>query len=506
MPEQFALPQGIATPAAATHTGHTPSEHPAPTAQPANTAQPVVTGQPAAGGQSVTPAHSAQTAPSASTTTGAQAPASPKLVSPQRLIDEVMGPGPANGAEALKNAGKTEHFARFAEKERRRATRPGRLHTTDVDESARIAKSQVEAFEDGGVLDEKHGGPRSERVRRHVRQLEGGEPTYTLREAGEITGMGAEAVRRMWLSLGFPTIADENERVFTNLDIMELARCAEVIEEGSLNQVAVNALLRASSHTSDRLLQWQQETLVELAGREYGFTPVEARSWVLDHFMDYERLLQEILTYSWRRQLAGLLRRSEAELSQLETANVDSLELNRAVGFIDLVSFTSRTERLNPGEFMDLIEAFDYTCRDVIVSGGGRVVKTLGDAFLFIADDVVTGANVVCDVVDALGAIPEMPAVRASLTWGPVLARFGDVFGAPVNLASRLADVASPGTILTSKQVAQILQMVAEGQFMAIGVGSPELQGLGEVAVVELRRVAAADEDFADTDFQPHLP
>lgn len=340
-----------------------------------------------------------------------------------------------------------------------------------------------------GIIEEIHGGPRSERVRRHVRSLEGGQPRFNLAEAAEMTGMPPESVRRVWLSLGYPTIVNEEDPVFTDLDIVTLAKFEEVVDEGALDEVAINALLRASSHTAERLLLWQQETLVELAGKERGLGPLEARAWVLDHFMDYERLLQDMLIYSWRRQLANLIRHTEVEVTQLEEhRNVDSLELNRAIGFIDLVSFTNRTERLAPGKFMELIEVFDYTCRDVISSAGGRVVKTMGDAFLFVTDDVVTGANVVCDINDALGAIPEMPAVRSSLTWGPILARFGDVFGAPVNLASRLADVASPGTILTSKQVSKILDLVAGDQFMMINVGSPQLQGLGEVEVVEIRR------------------
>ena len=66
--------------------------------------------------------------------------------------------------------------------------------------------------------------------------------------------------------------------------------------------------------------------------------------------------------------------------------------------------------------------------RDIIAAKGARVVKTIGDAFLFIADDLVTGAETATAIVETLRSEPGMLPVRASLVWGGVVSRFGDIF------------------------------------------------------------------------------
>ncbi|MGJ9585294.1 adenylate/guanylate cyclase domain-containing protein [Actinotignum sp. GS-2025e] len=325
----------------------------------------------------------------------------------------------------------------------------------------------------------------------YMEHLEGGLPRYTLRQAAELTNMDTEGVRRFWLALGFPSIVDEDsELVFTDGDIRAMRAMAESLGESPLTESALTSLLRASAHNVDRMLQWHVETLLELAETSGGLGPVDARRWVLDHFPDIEEFLRRTAAYTWSRQAAALLRHTEAEIAHINEDDAIP-QLPRAVGFIDIVSFTNRTERMTSRQFMEFIERFDYTCRAVITGGGGRVVKSMGDAFLFIADDIVTGADIVCDVTQALRDTPEIPAVRASLTWGPVLGRFGDVFGPSVNMASRLADVASPGTVLTSRPVATALKAVGENRFTTISVGTPTLQGLGATEVLELRRIRA---------------
>ena len=51
--------------------------------------------------------------------------------------------------------------------------------------------------------------------------------------------------------------------------------------------------------------------------------------------------------------------------------------------------------------FANFIQAFETRARDIVTANGGRVVKTIGDALLFIADDVVTGARVALGLAKA---------------------------------------------------------------------------------------------------------
>ena len=138
---------------------------------------------------------------------------------------------------------------------------------------------------------------------------------------------------------------------------------------------------------------------------------------------------------------------------------------------------------------MELIELFEHTCRDVISANGARVVKTIGDAFLFIADDLVTGADTATEIVERLRGQRGMLPVRASMVWGGVVSRFGDVFGPTVNLASRLVDISASGSVVTDKRTAEILRQLKLGRYTLVPAGSPDLKGLGKIEAVELRRM-----------------
>jgi adenylate cyclase len=77
-----------------------------------------------------------------------------------------------------------------------------------------------------------------------------------------------------------------------------------------------------------------------------------------------------------------------------------------------------------------------------------------------------------------------LPAARAGLALGPVLARGGDYFGRAVNLASRLVDAAPAGTVLAEER---LVDAISEDSTVTVEPQGPEsLKGLG---VVEVWRV-----------------
>ncbi len=327
-------------------------------------------------------------------------------------------------------------------------------------------------------------------VQRHIRSLLGGEEKYTLSQAAALAHTTPELMRRLWLAMGFPTIPDEENCVlFTDEDVTVMKRRIALLDSGLATPETLVSLIRAESHMSDRLALWQHESLVEHAERVLGLDGISARLWVLDHISDYSDFLRKQIDYAWRRHLAGLLKRSAAEVEQMDTADEGAMQLQRALGFVDMVSFTHRSNELGAAELVALVGAFEQACRDVITSCGARVVKTIGDAFLYIADDVTTGAETATKIVEELRAIPGMLPVRASLVWGGVVSRFGDVFGPTVNLASRLADVAPAGSVIVDTNTANILRALKLGLYTLVPAGSPDLQGIGKIEAFELRRL-----------------
>ncbi len=319
--------------------------------------------------------------------------------------------------------------------------------------------------------------------------LLGGPPSLTLAGLAEEAGVTLATARGFWRSLGFPDV-EPDEAVFTAQDVGALRVVAGLLERGIVDERTTTSLLRAIGHVGDRLALWQSESLVEDAARRFALDDTTARILYLDRLPDVVPELQELVAYGWRRQTAALVHRTDEEvsLSRAGDHDDDRLPLARAVGFADLVAFTRRSAGLGPRALAELVEAFEDTARDVVTAAGARVVKMLGDAVLFVADDLATGAAVSLDLLDAIRALPAELTLRSSLVWGRVLSRSGDVFGATVNLASRLADVAKPGTVLMDRASAAALAEAGLDGIALVPQYPTEVSGLGLVAPVELRR------------------
>lgn len=218
--------------------------------------------------------------------------------------------------------------------------------------------------------------------------------------------------------MGFPAIEDEeNNQIFTGFDIEMMRRHFDKLAAGQLDSNTLNSLVLGQGHMADRLVLWQYEALVEFAAATFEIDDIAARYWVMDHLDDYLLLLEDQMKYVWRRHMASFLRRTDLELRRRlpERVAPDIMPLQRAVGFIDLVAFTSKSRELGSDQLVTLIRDFEFTCRDIITTHGARLVKTIGDAVIFIADDVQTGAKVATELINALGKIEGMLPVKASL-------------------------------------------------------------------------------------------
>src|SRR5699024_12680072 len=119
--------------------------------------------------------------------------------------------------------------------------------------------------------------------------------------------------------------------------------------------------------------------------------------------------------------------------------------LQRAIGFADLVQFTRLAQDLPGTELADMGGRFEQLSRAVISVGGGRVVKTVGDEIMFLADTPEDGAQIAVSLAEAITESPELPPIRVGLAWGSMLSRYGAGVGPILNLAGRMEAVARPG-------------------------------------------------------------
>jgi adenylate cyclase len=324
-------------------------------------------------------------------------------------------------------------------------------------------------------------------------QLLGGTRAWTMRQVAADLAVELDLVRRYWQTLGLPR-ADADDHVLTADDAVALGHVLELMRDHGLEMSTVITLTRALGHTADRLALWEVEALVEDMARRYELDDVSARLLVLDRLSELAPLLEAQLVYSWRRHLAAVAGRFAAEFAELrapQTADRHALPLPRAVGFADMVSFTRVSAGLDYTDLSAFVQRFETAARDVVSAAGGRVVKTIGDAVLFVADDVATGADVALGLARAIGSEGITPPVRVSMVWGRVLSRFGDVFGPPVNLAARLADEARPSTVLVDETTAD--HLAGDPRYVLVRQQPREVQGLGAVAPVLLRWSRDAD-------------
>jgi len=80
-------------------------------------------------------------------------------------------------------------------------------------------------------------------------------------------------------------------------------------------------------------------------------------------------------------------------------------------------------------------------------------VKLIGDEVMFVVRDPAAACEVALTLVDRFANDPAVTP-RGGLAWGDILYRGGDYYGPTVNLAARVAQIAVPGELLVTTDVA----------------------------------------------------
>jgi adenylate cyclase len=125
------------------------------------------------------------------------------------------------------------------------------------------------------------------------------------------------------------------------------------------------------------------------------------------------------------------------------------------VAFADLVDYT-RVGGLLDAEEVGRIAGRLLELSTRSLTRPVQLVKTIGDAAMFVSAEVATLVTVMESLVEAIGTEGDgFPDVRVGIACGPAVTRGGDWFGTTVNLASRITDVAKPGSIVATEPVAE---------------------------------------------------
>ncbi len=160
---------------------------------------------------------------------------------------------------------------------------------------------------------------------------------------------------------------------------------------------------------------------------------------------------------------------------------------NLAIVFTDIKGFTERTSRQTLEQNQKLLATHDALLSPLFRAFGGKIVKSIGDAFLATFESPTNAVLAGVAIQDRLWAHNRaVPAdsqlqVRVAINVGEVRVEGGDVFGEPVNIAARVEGVAEAGEVTFTEAVHLSMN---KAEVPAEEVGEFELKGIpGKIKV-----------------------
>ncbi len=150
--------------------------------------------------------------------------------------------------------------------------------------------------------------------------------------------------------------------------------------------------------------------------------------------------------------------------------------------FADLAGFTALTEAMGDEDAVGVVDEFASAVRELLPQHGAEEIKLIGDAVMIRADEAGPAIKLALGLVHDVGAQHGSLSVRVGLHTGSALARSGDWFGATVNLAARVASLASGGEVLLTEQTRQAAAALDGVEFEERG--RRELRNISEPVLV----------------------
>jgi adenylate cyclase len=283
---------------------------------------------------------------------------------------------------------------------------------------------------------------------------------YTEGEVAAKTGMEVDLLRRFWRALGFADVAPDDPK-FTDLDVDALLTLRSVMELGAADVESSLQLARVIGASMARIAEAEMSP----ASRGITLGPSPGDSVVAaDRFAQLaDRTIPamgHLLEFVWRRHVQAVIRRT-----MMLRRSGDVARPVLAVGFADMVGFTTLSQQLSEEELAAVVGRFEEVARDTVTAGAGRVVKMIGDEAMFVADSVLDAARIGLALAEAYADDELLSDVRVALAVGPVLLQDGDYYGPVVNLASRMVNMAAPGSVLVTDEFHDALEQSPDFAF-----------------------------------------
>jgi len=295
-------------------------------------------------------------------------------------------------------------------------------------------------------------------------------------------------VRAVQRAMGL-TADDAEEQQFSEADV-EAFRSTKRLLEAGFDEQAVTQISRVLGEGMSRLA-----ATVAVA---FGETFLRAGDNEDDVALRFAAMAEEltpavdpILAAAFRAHLREDARRGMLRQADRQSGQVASQQ-DVAVCFADLVGFTRLGGEIEVQELGTVADKLAELAGELAV-GPVRLVKTIGDAAMFVSREVPAQVEVALSLVQAAEQA-DMPALRAGVAYGPAFQRAGDFYGNSVNLASRVTGIARPGSVLCTAEVHDAAAENFEWSF----AGKHRLKGVSHAVPLHRARFpSAAEEDEA---------
>ena len=299
------------------------------------------------------------------------------------------------------------------------------------------------------------------------------EARSTAREIAERAGVELEFLTASRRALGLP-VPDPDERVYgeTDLEATELGtlhRQAGFDDEDALEVARVLGQGMARYAEATRALV--ARTFIEPGLDEYELA--HRYRAVAEQLMP---LAGPWLEHVFALHLQQVLRSDALTQEQRRAGKLDDTQ-HAVIAFADLVGFTALGESVPVEELGSVAGRLNRLASEAL-DPPVRIVKLIGDAVMLVSPDAEPMLDVTLRLVDLAAEDEAFPPLRAGVASGHAVHRWGDWFGTPVNLASRLTTRARPSTVLVSEKVRE----GADGRYDFSDAGRKKLKGFSAPA------------------------